>query len=123
MELELPPELLRILDVPEREQSEPERRPNRSHDGHDPTRRKPSVEGGGSAIECRSGPPQHEEDRGKNDRFFVVATFEEGRHDAGDHGEDGEGVGGIEPACQSLRQHQQCRAQDTASKMRQLDNA
>ena len=123
LQLELPPELVRVLDVLEGEEAEPDRRAQRTGDGDDPGRRESRVEQRGSTIERRPRSPEDEEDRDEEGRLLVVRTLEQRRRDPDDHGDDGEDVGGVEPPREPLREHEQRRADDAAEEMRGLDHA
>ena len=84
LQLELPPEIARILHVLEREQPEPDGRADRTEHGGHPGHRKPGLEERGTPVEGRPRAPQHRQHEQQQRGLFVVDALEHRRRDADD---------------------------------------
>ncbi len=122
-QLELPPELARVLDVLERKEPQPHRSTEGTGQRRDPRGGESRVEEGGPAIERRPRPPEHDEHQEEESGFLVIEALQERRDHAGDHHDRRQVVRRIEPPGQALREDQERGAGHAAQKMRQLDDA
>ena len=123
VQLELPPQLARVVDVLEREQAEPDRRAERAEHGRDPGRGEARLEERGAAIERPAAPATGHQHARQEDGLLVVEPFQQRRDDADADRRGRQVVRGIEPPRQALREQQQDRADDAADEMRGLDDA
>ena len=110
VQFELPPELVGIVHVLEGKQAEPKRRSQSARQRRQPAGREARIEERGPPVEGRAGPAQCKQHEQQQRGLFVVEALEERRRHAHHDERRREVVGGVEPASEALRQHEQAPA-------------
>ncbi len=121
-ELELPPELVRVLDVTVREEHEPDGGAQCERDGGAPRRRERRAGECGAAIEIAVARQEQEQHHREDAGLFVVGAFQQREHDAARQHPHRREVRGVEPALQIAREQQEPHADEAAEEMRALDD-
>ena len=75
---ELPPQLMGIIDMLEREQSQPNSGGQQQRDREHPARRKTPGKEGGGPIEGVTPQPEHAQDQRGKQRLLVIQAFDQG---------------------------------------------
>jgi len=122
-QLELPPQVVRVLDVLVGEQPEPERGAERRRNGGEPAGGEARVEERGPPVEGRPRAHEQRQKQRQKQRLLVVRPLEQRRGDAERDARRGHVVGGVEPPREPLRHEQQRGAEHAAREVGELDHA
>ncbi len=117
---EAPPQLVRILHVPVGEQAEPDRAGQHQGDGRHPSPGETLAEKGSPAVKMTPAGEQRRQHDGEDDRFLVVAPFEQGEKTAGGEQQRRQVVGDIEASLQAPGEKEQARPGQAAEEVGEL---
>ena len=101
-QFELPPQLVRVIDVLVREPAKPDGGADRAGHRQHPSEGESCIEERGAPIECGPRPPQNDEDAGEYRRFHVIDALQQRRTDAEGHDHGRQYIGGVEAAGETL---------------------
>ncbi len=119
---ERPPQLLRVVDVPVGNESDPDGGGDDAADADDPHRGEALGNEGGGTVKGALAEHQHAQHEREEDGLLEVESLQERGEDAGDEQPEGDVIGRFHPAEQRPREDQQPKADDAAGEVRGFEN-
>ncbi len=122
IEVDPQPQLGSVVEIPEREQAQPDRGADDRQRAGDPRRRERHVEHRRTTGELLATQHQRHQQRRQHDGCLVVESLEQRQHDAGAKRRHGQAVRVGQPPRQAPRRQQQERAGQAGAEVRDLDD-